>query len=87
MTTFFELTSSAWHINYSITQLLFVKAKFLFTNTRYTLVIHRLFDVNSEAANMITMNIALSDPFLYLFAQTADQNYASLRLRSRDIVK
>jgi hypothetical protein len=46
-------------------------------------MIHRLFDVYSEAANMITMNIDLSNPFLYLFAQTADQNYASMRLQSR----
>ena len=26
-------------------------------------MIHRLFDVNSEAANIITLNIDLSDPF------------------------
>jgi hypothetical protein len=40
-----------------------------------------------EDTNMITLNIDLSDPFLYLFAQTADQNYASMRLRSRGFVK
>ena len=87
MTTFFELTSSVWNINYSTTWLLLSKISFYTNNTRYTLVKHILFDVNSEAAKMITLNIDLSDPFLYLFAQTADQNYVSMRLRSRGFVK
>jgi hypothetical protein len=87
MTMFFELTSSTWNINYSTTLLLLSKISFYTNNTRYTLVVYRLFDVNSEAANMITLKIDLSDPFLYLFAQTADQNYASMRPQSRGFVK
>ena len=54
MTMFFELTSSTWNINYSTTWLLLSKISFYANNTRNTLVIQRLFDVDSELANMIT---------------------------------
>jgi hypothetical protein len=57
MTMFFELTSSTWNISYSTTWLLLSKISFYASNTIYTLTIHRLFDVNSEATNMITLSI------------------------------